>query len=132
MESVKIKAKMMWPFLDKVNEMSGTYQVDLVDLSDKAIKAIEEMGIVVKHKEGKGSFITCKSQRPIHAYDEGGSRLEGVNIGNESEAVVVLGFYDWTFKGKKGRSPSIKKLVVTKVVEYAGAGAIDEEDDDIL
>lgn len=133
MESIKIKAKMMWPFLDKVNEMSGAYQVDLVDLSEKAIKAIEEMGMVVKFKEGKGPFITCKSQRPIHAFDEGGSKLEGRTIGNDSEAVVVLGYYDWTFKGKKGRSPSIKKLVVTKVVEYAGAGAsVDEEDDDIL
>lgn len=130
MEQIKVKAKLMWAFLDKVNEMSGKYQVDLVGLSDAAIKQIEEMGIVVKHKEGKGPFITCKSQRPIHAYDDGGTKLEGVSIGNDSEAVVVLGFYDWTFKGKKGRSPSIKKLVVTNLVEYAGAGV--EDDDDIL
>lgn len=132
METIKIKANLMWAFLDRVNDMSGKYQVDLTNLSEKAIKAIEEMGVVVKYKEGKGPFITCTSQRPIHAYDDGGAKLEDVNVGNDSEAVVVLGYYDWQFKGKKGRSPSIKKLVVTKLVEYAGAGVDVDEDDDIL
>ena len=71
-DAVKIKAEIMWAYLDKVNDMSGKFQVDLCNLSDNASKALEDLGIDVKTKEGKGKFITCKSTRPIIAYDDGG------------------------------------------------------------
>jgi len=35
-DAVKIKADIMWAYLDKVNDMSGKFQVDLCNLSDKA------------------------------------------------------------------------------------------------
>ena len=36
-EAVKVKAEIMWAFLNKPNEMSGKFQVDLCNLSDKAV-----------------------------------------------------------------------------------------------
>jgi hypothetical protein len=39
-DSVKIKADVMWASLGKVNEMSGKFQVDLCNLSDKAAEAL--------------------------------------------------------------------------------------------
>ena len=132
MESVKIKATLMWAFLNRKNDMSNAYQVDLANLSDKAAQALESMGLTVRSKEDKGNYITCKSQNPILAFDDGGALLDGDNIGNGSEAVCVVSFYDWDFKNKKGRSPSLKKLVITKLVEYKPAVADDSEDDDIL
>lgn len=130
-EAVKVKAEVMWAFLNKPNEMSGKYQVDLCNLSDKAVDALEEMGIEVKTKEGKGKYITCKSQRPIAAYDDGGSLLEGDILGNGSKAAAVITPYAWSFKGKKGVSPSLRKMVVTELVAYSGGGA-DIDDDDLL
>jgi len=47
-EAVKIKADIMWAYLDKPNDMSGKYQVDLCNLSDKAAGALEELGLEVK------------------------------------------------------------------------------------
>jgi hypothetical protein len=44
----------------------------------------------------------------------------------------LVGSYDWTYKNKKGVSPSLIKLVITDLVEYAGAGGIDADDEDVL
>jgi hypothetical protein len=71
-EAVKSQSGSYVGFLNKPNEMSGKFQVDLCNLSDKAVGALEEMGIEVKTKEGKGAYVTCKSTRPIAAYDDGG------------------------------------------------------------
>ena len=132
-EPIKLKAEVMWAFLNKPNEMSGKYQVDLCNLSAKAVGALEEMGIEVKSKEGKGSYITCKSTRPIAAYDDGGSQIEGDILGNGSKAAVIITPYAWSFKGKKGVSPSLRKMVVTHLVPYTGGGGAENfNDDDLL
>ena len=132
MESVKIKATLMWAFLNRKNEKSDRYQVDLTHLSDKAAQALESMGLTVNSKSEKGNYVTCKSIHPLLAFDDGGALLEGDNIGNGSEAVCVVSTYPWDFGNKKGLSPSLKKLVITKLVEYKPAVADDSEDDDIL
>ena len=128
-EAVKVKAEVMWAFLNKPNEMSGKFQVDLCNLSDKAVGALEEMGIEVKTKEGKGAYVTCKSTRPIAAYDDGGSLLEGEILGNGSKAAAIITPYEWSFKGKKGVSPSLRKMVITELVPYVGGGGTFDEDD---
>jgi len=50
-QRVKIKADVMWAYLDKPNEMSQKYQVDLCNLSDPAVSALESMGLTVRQKE---------------------------------------------------------------------------------
>jgi hypothetical protein len=42
----------------------------------------------------------------------------------------MVSSYSWTYKNKKGVSPSLGKLVVTSLVAYAAEGMGD--DDDIL
>jgi len=130
-EAVKIKADIMWAYLDKPNDMSGKYQVDLCNLSDKAAGALEELGLEVKTKEGKGKYITCKSTRPILAYDDGGSLIEGNSLGNGSKAVALVGTYSWSYQKKKGTSPALKRLVITELLEYTGSPveALIAEDD---
>jgi hypothetical protein len=130
-QRVKIKADIMWAYLDKQNEMSGKYQVDLCNLSDPAVKALEGMGLTVRQKEDKGFFITCKSQNPIRAYDSDGDVIEGVAIGNGSKAIAMVTPYPWNWKGKEGISPSLKKLVVDELVAYEGAeDEVDYSDDE--
>lgn len=142
---LKIKATVMWAFLDQRNEMSNAYQVDLCNLSKAAVDALSEMGIEAKHKDDKGFFITAKSKNyPIEAQTTDGERIPaGTKVGNGSKVTAIVGAYSWTFKNKKGVSPSIKKLVVTDLIEYKGkddedaidvddSGSIEDLESDIL
>lgn len=131
---VKIKCDVFWAQLNKKNEMSDAYQVNLCNLSDAAVKALEDMGIsVLENKEKKaemGRYITCKSQKPIKAFDEDGQEIDSdVSIGNGSKAKAMITAYEWTYKNKKGVSPSLSKLVITDLVEYATENL---SDDDVL
>lgn len=127
---VKIKADIFWANLTTENEMSGRYQVDLGNLSPKAVEALNDLGLDVKYKEDKGDFITCKSTRPMFAFDTEGKDISDVGIGNGSKAIGVIDTYEWSFKNKKGVSPSLKKLVITDLV--ALDGEVDDDLDDIL
>jgi hypothetical protein len=131
-QTVKLKADVMWAQLDKVNEMSGKYQVNLCNLSDAAVLALEELGIAVAEKEGQGRFITCKSANPIKAFDADGDEIVGVKVGNGSKAKAVINPYEWKYKNKKGVSPSLRKLVITELIEYGGGNNANLDDDEVL
>lgn len=130
---VKVKCDLYWAQLSKQNEMSGKYQVDLCNLSDAACKALEEMGIEIKSNKDKpeqGKYITCKSNNPIKAFDSDGDEISEL-VGNGSKAKAVISSYEWKYKNKSGVSPSLAKLVVTDLVEYADAGG-NIGDDEVL
>lgn len=121
---VPISATLYWPFLDKRNDMSDKYQVDLGNLSEKAVNALEMLGISVRNKgDDRGDYITVKSTYPIEP-EFAGDPIDSGLIGNGSKASAAITPYDWQFKGKSGRSPSLKKLRITEVVVYV------KEDDD--
>ncbi len=134
-DKLKIKATVNWAFLNRKNEMADAYTVDLCNLSDKAVAALEDMGISVQENLEKrpehGKYITCKSQRPIKAFDTDNDEIVE-DVGNGSKAVCMIGTYAWTYKNKKGVSPSLAKLVITDLVVYAGGGNISEDDEDVL
>ena len=135
-KKLKIKCDIYWAQLNKMNEMSGAYQVNLCNLSDAAAEALEEMGLSVNQDSEKkadmGKYITCKSrQKPIKAFDVDGDEITE-DIGNGSKAKALVGTYSWTHKNKKGLSPSLIKLVVTDLIEYAGGGGISADDEDVL
>ena len=116
--------------------MTDAYTVDLCNLSDKAVAALEDMGISVQEnlekKPEQGKYITCKSQRPIKAFDTDNEEIVE-DIGNASKAICMIGSYPWTYKNKKGISPSLAKLVITDLVVFAGdGGRITADDEDVL
>jgi hypothetical protein len=126
---VKIKATVYWCFHNKLNEMAGKYTVDLCNLSEAAVEALAGMGVsaVSSDKQPeKGMYITCKSQNPIHVFDADGDEILE-DVGNGSKARAIVSSYSWTYKNKKGISPSLSKLIITGLVEYGG-GDIDEEE----
>lgn len=129
-ESIKIKCETFWAQLDKMNDMSGKYQINLGKLSDKAVEALEGLGLSVNEKEDMGKFIVCKSNSPMRAYDTDNDQITEM-IGNGSKAKAIVKPYDWTYKNKKGKSPSLVKLVITDLVEYVPADN-DIEDDEVL
>jgi len=133
---IKIKCDIYWAQHNKVNDMSGKYQINLCNLSEAAAAALEEMGITVQIGDDKkaemGKYITCKSEKPIRVYDTDGDEINE-NIGNGSKGKAMVGSYSWTYKNKKGVSPSLKKLVVTDLVEYnAAGGGLSADDEDVL
>lgn len=134
-EQVKIKATLEWANLDRVNEMSGKYQVDLCNLSPAATKALEELGLTVHFRDDKadkGNYITCKSSNPIRAFFDDGQDVNCL-VGNGTKALAVVGAYGWSFKGKKGLSPSLKRLFITDLVTFEDTNAsVSVEDDDVL
>ena len=134
-DKLKLKATVNWAFLNRKNEMADAYTVDLCNLSDKAVAALEDMGISVQEnlekKPEQGKYITCKSQKPIKAFDTDGIEIIE-DVGNGSKAVCMVGSYAWTYKNKKGVSPSLAKLVITDLVAFAGDSNISADDEDVL
>jgi hypothetical protein len=134
-DKLKLKCDIYWAQLNRKNEMADAYTVDLCNLSDKAVAALEDMGISVQEnaekKPEQGKYITCKSQKPIKAFDTDGVDIIE-DVGNGSKAICMVGSYAWTYKNKKGVSPSLVKLVITDLVEYAGAANISADDEDVL
>lgn len=135
-DKLKLKADIYWASLSRKNEMADAYTVDLCNLSDKAVAALEDMGISVQENTEKkpehGRYITCKSQRPIKAFDSDGDEITE-DVGNGSKAICMIGSYAWTYKNKKGVSPSLAKLVVTDLIVFAdGGGRITALDEDVL
>ena len=134
-DKLKIKATVNWAFLNRKNEMADAYTVDLCNLSDKAVAALEDMGISVQEnlekKPEQGKYITCKSQKPIKAFDTDNDEIVE-DVGNGSKAICMIGSYAWTYKNKKGVSPSLSKLVITDLVVFAGGGNISADDEDVL
>lgn len=126
---VRISGTIMWAQLTKENEMSGKFQFDLCSLSDKAVEALEERGIKVRNNDDKGNFLTYKSKHPIKAYDKDGNEITKP-IGNGSKAEVVTKGFEWTFKNKKGTSPSCLKLVIKELVVFNPDGDADNPDED--
>lgn len=130
LKPLKVQADIMWAFLDTPNQMSEKYQVDLCNLSEKAVEALEELGINVKRKEGKGFYIVAKSKKyPIKTETENGQEVN-CKVGNGSKGIATIKPYQYQFKGKTGVSAGINKLVITHLIEYNGNGIdvdIDEE-----
>ena len=128
---VKFKCDLMWAQLDKVNDMSGKFQCDLANLSDKAVQALEAIGLEPRKREDKpekGWFLTVKSNYAIQPYDKEGNEIKDT-VGNGSKAVALIKPYSWTWKNKKGISPSLRKLIITDLIEFVGAGgSMDDED----
>ena len=115
---VKIEADIMWAFLDTPNEMSGKYQVDLCNLTQADVKALESVGISARNKEGKGFYITAKStKRPIKAVDPAGNPIT-VKIANGSRGVALITPYTWAYQRKTGISPGINEIQVINLIEY--------------
>ena len=131
---VKLNAQVMWASLKRPNEMSGAYQVELTNLSAQAVAALEDLGVEAKKKMDKpekGFYITCKSKHPIKAYDKDGNEIFD-EVGNGSLAQAVVSSYAWTFKNKKGISPSLLKLVITDLVTFGGVDTTDMDEEEAL
>ena len=128
---VKIEAELMWAFLDTPNEMSGKFQVDLCNLGADAVKALESVGLTVNNKEGKGFYITAKSNFAINAVDADDKPVT-VKVANGSKATALVNPYAWTWKNKTGLSAGILELKITDLIAYNPEAKNKSETEDVL
>lgn len=144
---VVIKADIFWCSNYVRSKQSNKYQVDLCNLSPQAVQALAMLGIEAKRddvkKPAQGYYITCKSRdycittvdkdnKPLGEIvrtdtgtevkkDETGKPLY-TKIANGSKGIVTLESYTSSVNGKKLTQGSIKKLVVTELIEYNPEG----------
>ena len=154
LKPVKVSGKLFWnkfltEFNTHFNSNNTKYECTLGALSDKAVETLKELGINVKFKEGEmGHFICAKSKFKFEPVDEKGNRIQPrivkkaekedeedvitYDFGNGTEAVALVTSYRHRMSAQFGAAPSIKRLIVTKVVTYDGGEAAEEEAEDIL
>lgn len=137
LKPVRIAGQLYWSkymseFNTHFNEDNTKYECTLCHLSDAAVAKLEELGVKVKNKPEQGNYIVAKSKYLFDPVDEDGNKLDPTKFGNGTQAVAVVGSYRHKMSAKFGASPTIKKLIVTKVVPYEGAESAEEELDDVL
>ena len=134
MKPIKIAGEFMWCNLKHKNEMSEKFQLDICNLSDAAVKALEECGGKARSRADrpeKGNFITAVSHFEIPAVDTSGNPITET-IGNGSKGHVVITPYSWTFGGRSGVNWGAQKVVVTSLVRYEDGSDVIDGDDEVL
>lgn len=132
--NINIKCELYWPNLTRKNQLANKYTVDLALLSDEAVTALEDMGLKVNNKgDERGYYITCKSNNKYRAFHPDGNEIlivdrtpldeeddpqMGVVVANGSKAKCLVSFYDWEYMKKKGRSPTLRRMIISDLVEY--------------
>lgn len=132
--NINIKCELYWPNLTRKNQLADKYTVDLALLSDEAVTALEDMGLKVNNKgDERGYYITCKSNNKYRAFHPDGKEVliadrtpldeeddpqMGVTVANGSKAKCLVSFYDWEYMKKKGRSPTLRRMIISDLVEY--------------
>jgi hypothetical protein len=146
-EEILIKGDVFWCNNYERNIKSRKYQIDLCNLSADAVQALARIGIEAKRDDAKkpaqGFYITCKSAGyVINTYDKTGKELgewvkvdkgtevkrdeQGkalyTRVSNGSKALATISPYETTVNGQRYTQGSIKKIVITDLIEYNPQG----------
>lgn len=133
---IRIKAKLFWTReMTELGEYKGKkkakYECTIGEISDADAAKLAEMGVSLKSKAFAENVIVCKSKFPFIAADKNGKVLEPSEIGNGSEAEVLVSTYTWegTAYPCLVSKPNVPCVTVTNVVTYVPP---EEVLDDIL
>ena len=130
-ETAIISGKAFWTKLNRKDEYSDKYQLDVGDLSDKSKEVLTSHGVKLKNKnDDRGEFITARTQYLIPVIDSDKKTIDrDTLIGNGSSVRVKVDFNkNHPFAEKYGTSMYLKKVQVTELVEY-GRDEFDDDDD---
>lgn len=112
---------------NRLDDLSGKYQMDLGNLEDRMVKAFQNFGIKVKfdtknapgHPDHKGYFVTPKSETPVSVVDMGGNEIPtNLLVGNGSKVIAGLRIAPYTFGNKRGHKLVWLGLKVQELVKY--------------
>lgn len=131
-ETAIISGKAYWTKLNRKDEYSDKYQLDVGDLSDKSKEVLATHGVKLKNKEDdRGEFVTARTRYVVVVIDSDRKVIDqDTLIGNGSSVKVKVAFNKThPFAEKYGTSLYLNKVQVTELVEY---GNKDEFDDDVV
>ena len=130
-ETAIISGKAFWTKLNRKDEYSDKYQLDVGDLSEKSKEVLTSHGVKLKNKnDDRGEFITARTQYLVPVIDSNKKVIDSDTlIGNGSSVRVKVDFNKThPFVEKYGTSMYLKKVQVTELVEY-GKDDFDDDDD---
>lgn len=133
LKPVRVKAEVFYArdsytLNKKFDEDNNKYQLTLGNLSEAACEALQGLGIKIKNKDVPGKHITGKSTYAFKFYDEEGNEIPAQSIGNGTQVVALITSYMHKLSKVHGAAPSVKKVIVTVLKEYAPDRALEEED----
>jgi hypothetical protein len=131
-ETAIISGKAFWTKLNRKDEYSDKYQLDVGDLSEKSKEVLTSHGVKLKNKnDDRGEFITARTQYLVPVMDSDKKVIDkDTLIGNGSSVRVKVDFNKThPFVEKYGTSMYLKKVQVTELVEYGSKDGFDDDDD---
>ena len=131
-ETAIISGKAFWTKLNRKDEYSDKYQLDVGDLSEKSKEVLTSHGVKLKNKnDDRGEFITARTQYLVPVIDSDKKVIDSDTlIGNGSSVRVKVDFNKThPFVEKYGTSMYLKKVQVTELVEYGSKDGFDDDDD---
>lgn len=133
LKPIRIKATVFYPQdMSRINttfdEDNKRYACTLGGLSEAACAALKELDIRVKQKDVPGAHIVGKSLYKFDCVTPEGEGIPAEKVGSGTEVEVLLTAYRHKLSSKHGASPSIKKIIVTKLNAYEPSRSVEDED----
>lgn len=131
-----LNCKCKWAKLITPDEMSAAWQIDLYP-DQATLEQLKAEGIEPKLDDDGQPYVTAKRGTSFKTGAKAGTRrdppmvVDGRKqpfnklIGNGSIVNAIVGPYDWTFSGKKGRALGLEAVQVVTLVEYTGGDSFD-------
>jgi hypothetical protein len=117
----------MSEFNTHFNPDNTRYECTVGDISDKAQQAMkDELQVKPKNKEQIGNFFVGKSKNTFKVVDEDGNVIPTSKLGTGTEVIVWVDSYEHRMSKAHGLAPSIKKVIVTKLVEFDASDRVEE------
>lgn len=120
----------MYTFNQHFNPDNKRYECTVTEISDAAQKKLQEdLGIKPKHKDEIGNYFCGKSVHLFKPVDEDGTAVNLEEIGSGTEVIVVVDSYEHKMSKMHGKAPSIKKIVVTKLVKWEPKERMEQQEE---
>lgn len=130
-ETAIISGKAFWTKLNRKDEFSDKYQMDIGNLSEKSREVLVSHGVMFKNKDDdRGEFVTAKTRYNVPVMNSDKELMDtDTLIGNGSDVRVKVAFNkNHAFSDKYGTSLYLNKVQVIELVQY---GEDDFDDDDL-
>lgn len=134
LDKLIINGTAFWAHIQKPNELSGKFQIDVGNLDAATVKSLQAIGARVHNKgDDRNDYVTAKSSFIPNIVDAKRNPLPaGTLIGNGSKVNVLLAPYAYDFKGKKGVGLGLNGIQVLQLVSFKkeeadGSGFKDED-----
>jgi hypothetical protein len=89
----------------------------------------DDLGIKPKHKDELGNYFCGKSVHAFKPVDEDGDAVSLEDLGSGTEVVVIVDSYEHKMSKAHGKAPSIKKIIVTKLVKWEPQDKMEQQDE---